>query len=91
MSFTPGDRATTTPSRSERSTARAGSGRIAGGTARLGPSAVFRKRRASRSSILTPTASARREGDAPDFVEVGEAGIAVGDAMRRGRCVQQKA
>jgi hypothetical protein len=27
-------------------------------------------------------------GDAPDFVEVGEAGIAVGDAMRRGRCVQ---
>ena len=22
-------------------------------------------------------------GDAPDFVEVGEAGIAVGDAMRR--------
>ena len=28
------------------------------------------------------------KGDAPDFVEVGEAGIAVGDAMRRGRCVQ---
>jgi hypothetical protein len=27
-------------------------------------------------------------GDAPDFVEVGEAGIAVGDAMRRGRRVQ---
>jgi hypothetical protein len=29
-----------------------------------------------------------KRGDAPDFVEVGEAGIAVGDAMRRGRCVQ---
>ena len=29
-----------------------------------------------------------RFGDAPDFVEVGEAGIAVGDAMRRQRCVQ---
>ena len=28
------------------------------------------------------------EGDAPDFVEVGEAGIAVGDAMRRERRVQ---
>jgi hypothetical protein len=27
-------------------------------------------------------------GDAPDFVEVGEAGIAVGDAMRRERRVQ---
>ena len=27
-------------------------------------------------------------GDAPEFVELGEAGIAVGDAMRRGRCVQ---
>jgi hypothetical protein len=27
--------------------------------------------------------SARCRGDAPDFVEVGEAGIAVGDAMRR--------
>ena len=32
--------------------------------------------------------SARREGDAPDFVEVGEAGIAVDDAMRRERHVQ---
>jgi hypothetical protein len=29
-----------------------------------------------------------RLGDAPDFVEVGEAGIAVGDAMRRERRVQ---
>jgi hypothetical protein len=28
------------------------------------------------------------EGDAPDFVEVGEAGIAVDDAMRRQRRVQ---
>ena len=27
-------------------------------------------------------------GDAPDFVEVGEAGIAVDDAMRRQRRVQ---
>jgi hypothetical protein len=27
-------------------------------------------------------------GDAPDFVEVGEAGIAVHDAMRRQRCLQ---
>jgi hypothetical protein len=29
------------------------------------------------------------QGDAPDFVEVGEAGIAVNDAMRRQRRVQQ--
>jgi hypothetical protein len=28
------------------------------------------------------------EGDAPNFVEVGEAGIAVGDAMRHERLVQ---
>ena len=28
------------------------------------------------------------DGDAPDFVEVGEAGIAVDDAMRRQRRVQ---
>ena len=28
------------------------------------------------------------EGDAPDFVEVGEAGIAVDDATRRQRRVQ---
>ena len=27
-------------------------------------------------------------GDAPDFVEVGEAGVAVRDAMRHQRCVQ---
>jgi len=27
-------------------------------------------------------------GDAPDFVEVGEAGVAVDDAMRHQRCVQ---
>ena len=27
-------------------------------------------------------------GDAPHFVEVGEAGIAVDDAMRRQRCLQ---
>jgi hypothetical protein len=27
-------------------------------------------------------------GDAPDFVEVGEAGVAVVDAMRHQRCVQ---
>ena len=27
-------------------------------------------------------------GDAPHFVEVGEAGIAVDDAMRHQRCVQ---
>ena len=27
-------------------------------------------------------------GNAPDFVEVGEAGIAVEDAMRHQRCVQ---
>ena len=27
-------------------------------------------------------------GDAPDFVEVGEAGIAMDDAMRRQRCLQ---
>jgi predicted NBD/HSP70 family sugar kinase len=26
--------------------------------------------------------------DAPDFVEVGEAGIAMDDAMRRQRCLQ---
>ena len=29
-----------------------------------------------------------RGGDAPDFVEVGEAGIAMDDAMRRQRRVQ---
>ena len=29
-----------------------------------------------------------RHGDAPDFVEVGEAGIAVDDAMQRQRYVQ---
>ena len=29
-----------------------------------------------------------KRGDAPDFVEVGEAGIAVADAMRRQRRVQ---
>jgi hypothetical protein len=29
-----------------------------------------------------------RSGDAPDFVEVGEAGIAVDDAMRHQRRVQ---
>jgi hypothetical protein len=33
-------------------------------------------------------ATRERRGDAPDFVEVGEAGIAVGDAMRRERRVQ---
>ena len=27
-------------------------------------------------------------GDAPDFVEVGEVGIAVDDAMRHQRCLQ---
>ena len=27
-------------------------------------------------------------GDAPDFVEVSEAGVAVVDAMRHQRCVQ---
>ncbi len=32
--------------------------------------------------------SYRIQGDAPDFVEVGEAGIAVDDAMRRQRRVQ---
>ena len=31
---------------------------------------------------------ARRRADAPDLVEVGEAGIAVDDAMRRQRRVQ---
>ena len=30
----------------------------------------------------------RQDGDAPDFVEVGEAGIAMDDAMRRQRRVQ---
>src|SRR5262245_15833358 len=30
----------------------------------------------------------QRPGDAPDFVEVGEAGVAVRDAMRHQRCVQ---
>jgi hypothetical protein len=32
--------------------------------------------------------SAKSWGDAPDFVEVGEAGIAMDDAMRRQRRVQ---
>ena len=36
-------------------------------------------------AIISPILPASRvtAGDAPDFVEVGEAGIAVGDAMRR--------
>jgi hypothetical protein len=34
------------------------------------------------------TRTREREGGAPDFVEVGEAGIAVDDAMRRQRRVQ---
>jgi hypothetical protein len=33
-------------------------------------------------------ASTASSGDAPDFVEVGEAGVAVSDAMRHQRCVQ---
>jgi hypothetical protein len=43
------------------------------------------------TKITTPSrflAKAGFFGDAPDFVEVGEAGIAVGDAMRRERRVQ---
>ena len=34
------------------------------------------------------TTSPKTPGDAPDFVEVGEAGIAVNDAMRHQRRVQ---
>jgi hypothetical protein len=37
---------------------------------------------------LVRRAAAATAGDAPDFVEVGEAGVAVGDAMRHERCVQ---
>jgi hypothetical protein len=40
----------------------------------------------STSSALS--ASFSNSGDAPDFVEVGEAGIAMHDAMRRQRRVQ---
>jgi hypothetical protein len=43
-------------------------------------------------SALPPKADIKRHdwhvGDAPDFVEVGEAGVAVSDAMRHQRCVQ---
>jgi hypothetical protein len=37
---------------------------------------------------MSTTKSALEQGDAPDFVEVGEAGIAVDDATRRQRRVQ---
>ena len=37
----------------------------------------------SRQKVQIP-----QRGDAPDFVEVGEAGIAMHDAMRRQRRVQ---
>jgi hypothetical protein len=40
------------------------------------------------TKILTWLAAAAVAGDAPDFVEVGEAGIAMDDAMRRQRRVQ---
>ena len=39
------------------------------------------------SSIYYPVGLC--DGDAPDFVEVGEAGIAVDHAMRRRRAVQR--
>jgi hypothetical protein len=45
------------------------------------PGEVF----SSASQLWYPPATA---GDAPDFVEVGEAGIAMDDAMRRQRRVQ---
>jgi hypothetical protein len=38
--------------------------------------------------VSPPSHHRRQEGDAPDFVEVGEAGIAVDDAMRHQRRVQ---
>jgi hypothetical protein len=38
--------------------------------------------------MTTTRPTTQERGDAPDFVEVGEAGIAVGDAMRRERRVQ---
>ena len=50
-----------------------------------------RIRRISRLPFQTGSAihqGAPTAGDAPDFVEVGEAGIAVDDAMRRERHVQ---
>ena len=34
------------------------------------------------------TGDQRKAGDAPFFVEIGEAGVAVGDAMRHQHCVQ---
>jgi hypothetical protein len=40
------------------------------------------------STYPKPTPRACWNGDVPDFVEVGEAGIAVDDAMRHELCVQ---
>jgi hypothetical protein len=40
------------------------------------------------SALGSEVIPAAVEGDAPNFVEVGEAGIAVGDAMRHERLVQ---
>ena len=39
-------------------------------------------------SVLSARLLELSQGDAPDFVEVGEAGIAMDDAMRRQRRVQ---
>ena len=58
------------------------------GTARLGWMAPLRHLGAR---VLVGSSSSTRVsslGDAPDFVEVGEAGIAMDDAMRRQRRVQ---
>ena len=41
-----------------------------------------------RARMIRLTRDGCRSGGAPDFVEVGEAGIAVDDAMRRQRHVQ---
>ena len=45
-------------------------------------------RRLGSKAVETGSTLLNVSGDAPDFVEVGEAGIAVGDAMRRERRVQ---
>jgi hypothetical protein len=49
--------------------------------------------RAFRDELAADSLASKRVevgivGDAPDFVEVGEASIAVDDAMRRLRCLQ---
>jgi hypothetical protein len=51
-----------------------------------GTMALFNKSKQHSQKPLTP--SPAKAGDAPDFVEVGEAGIAMDDAMRRQRRVQ---